>query len=370
MDRLARIQAESARAALNPLALPELLWLVRDMIGGVMGTMEHYCKHTHRVEMLVTDRPDLQAISREPYESHYYKLKRRNDLAIDLPLGTILTDDLLGDDRLLSRDEFYIDFLAKYGMRYFIGAVLVDDDDQLIWTSIQRGPDQPRVGAEEQRAYRAALPHLSNALALYSRMRALPSGTALAETLDRIAEPIAIVAADRHVLFANRIMRAIFDESTILGTERGRLTAFGAPLRAALVRLIAAVRAGQLSARETVARPGGLRPLTLRAVVLTPEHGREFQAGEGTLFCLMIDDPERPFASGIGSSAETYGLTPREAMVGSYLVAGRTAGEIALRLALSRNTVRSHIARLREKVGERSALGVAARLRADNTMLG
>jgi DNA-binding CsgD family transcriptional regulator len=253
-------------------------------------------------------------------------------------------------------------------MRYFIGAVLVDDDDQLIWTSVQRGPDQPRVGIEQQRAYQAALPYLSNALALYSRMRALPAATALADTLDRIAEPIAIVGDDRTVLFANRIMRAIFDERAILGAERGRLVAFGTPLRAGLVRLVATIRAGQPSARETVARPGGLRPLTLRAVVLTREHGRQFQAGDDPLICLMIDDPERPFIMGLDQAARTFGLTTREAMVGSYLVAGRSGREIAARLNLSHNTVRSHVARLREKVGERSALGVAARLRAESTI--
>jgi DNA-binding NarL/FixJ family response regulator len=59
-----------------------------------------------------------------------------------------------------------------------------------------------------------------------------------------------------------------------------------------------------------------------------------------------------------------FGLTRREATVGTHLAGGLTVDDIARRLALSRNTIRTHVAMLREKLGVHNALAVAAQIRA------
>ncbi|MGP1352531.1 MAG: helix-turn-helix transcriptional regulator [Parasphingopyxis sp.] len=366
MKQLEEIEARATRAALDPLVLPDLLWSVRTMIGGVMGTMERYDKRTGTVEMLTTDRPDILAEGRAAYESHYYKVNRRNDLAMELRPGTILCDDLLGDDRALSRDEFYVDFLAPSGLKYFIGAVLIDDDEQLVWTSVQRGPKQPRVSAEKKRAYAAALPHLGNALSLYLRMRNLPAAPVLADLLDRITDPMAIVRVDGGLLFANRAMRDMVDDDRWLTLDEGRLESRYAPLRRAVARLMAAAANGERSGCAAVTLPGRRRPVVLRAVALPEERSRPYGA---PLLCLMIDDPGRPKIDALADIARQYELTPREAAVGAHLAAGWTIAETALKLGISRNTVRTHVAHLREKLGERSMLGVAARLRSASAAL-
>ena len=58
-----------------------------------------------------------------------------------------------------------------------------------------------------------------------------------------------------------------------------------------------------------------------------------------------------------------FGLTRCEATVGMHLAAGLTTGEIARRLSVSRNTVRTHQAMLRDKIGVRSSLAIAAEMR-------
>jgi DNA-binding CsgD family transcriptional regulator len=80
-------------------------------------------------------------------------------------------------------------------------------------------------------------------------------------------------------------------------------------------------------------------------------------------FCLVIDDPARPDWRQVDAAMALFGLTRREAQVGLQLAAGLTIGEASARLAISRNTARSHLAMLRDKLGVRSALAVAAEMR-------
>ena len=77
---------------------------------------------------------------------------------------------------------------------------------------------------------------------------------------------------------------------------------------------------------------------------------------------------EPDWRSELASFAQTYGLTPRETEICSYLVRGRSAKHIAEELVISENTVWSHVKNVYAKTGaagknalielfEKSALG-------------
>lgn len=195
----------------------------------------------------------------------------------------------------------------------------------------------------------------------------LPSALALADALDHIADPVAMVRPDGELVFANRAMTGLLAEGRLLSAADGRVGSADPEGARVLKQLLeaAAARAGQDGPPMpiTAALHMGRRPAHLRVSVLGRAHeGRPGNAG-GTLLCLVVDDPERPVREGVDKLAGQFGLTPREALVGAHLAAGFRIGEIASSIGVSRNTVRTHAALLREKLGERSALAVAARLR-------
>ncbi|ARR53997.1 helix-turn-helix transcriptional regulator [Rhizorhabdus wittichii DC-6] len=70
-----------------------------------------------------------------------------------------------------------------------------------------------------------------------------------------------------------------------------------------------------------------------------------------------------PF-DGNPQAIESLGITPRELAVLRELAAGRSNKEIAIRLAVSPNTVKTHVARLFEKLGAARRTDALARARA------
>lgn len=368
MQPLANIEKLAARAALDPLVLPEMIWTARTAMGGVMGVVERIDKRTGQVEILATDEPGQLVEGRDAYEQYFSRINPRNVLVRDYPSGFIHTDDLIGDDRALEANEFYVDFLGKNGLRYFTGAVVIDDSEQMVLASVQRGVGQERTDEADKALFARLIPILGNSLAWHNRLRGLPQAPVLADLLDMVAEPVAVLTGKGRLLFANGTMRAMFGEDGALRLFEGRLEPTNPPARRALDRLLKAVKRGRRSACEALPVRGRVRPIMLRAVRMTDDHARQFDRN-GPVIGLFIDDPDRPLTADVQRIARTLGLTRMEAVVGAHLAAGWTIAETALKLGISRNTVRTHVARLREKLGERSMLGVAARLRSASAAL-
>jgi DNA-binding NarL/FixJ family response regulator len=63
--------------------------------------------------------------------------------------------------------------------------------------------------------------------------------------------------------------------------------------------------------------------------------------------------PPRPPFDGNPKALSTLGISPRELEVLQALAAGRSNKEIATRLHVSPNTVKTHVARILEKLGAR-----------------
>ena len=97
----------------------------------------------------------------------------------------------------------------------------------------------------------------------------------------------------------------------------------------------------------------------------TEGHAAQKEAGIGAS-AEAVAEPD--WRSELASFAQTYGLTPRETEICSYLVRGRSAKHIAEELVISENTVWSHVKNVYAKTGaagknalielfEKSALG-------------
>ena len=93
-----------------------------------------------------------------------------------------------------------------------------------------------------------------------------------------------------------------------------------------------------MSAVMQVARPSGRRPL---ALVLSPTSNAASPFGRSHAVSIAFADP----------LARLYGFTVREAAVAALLVQGRSPSDAAADLAMTENTVRTHIRHVFDKTG-------------------
>lgn len=143
-----------------------------------------------------------------------------------------------------------------------------------------------------------------------------------------------------------------------LGPDKGlwiedeRLVAGDAVGEEALARLLKA------SAREGVAAIGGMDQeyFVLRRWLLPRTPGERLHLIEFNMAGEVLHGELVGFDS-------AFGLTPTEAMVVRELVAGRAVEALAAKLAISRETVRTHIRRIYAKTAVKSREELFARLR-------
>jgi DNA-binding CsgD family transcriptional regulator len=327
--------------------------------GSDMTVLERLDKRNGKMDLVYSDRPDVIADVREAYETYYYRLSPRWDVGLSLPPGALIHDDLIGDEKALGRSEFYVDFLLPTGLKYFAGMAVSDDAEQSTVLSLQYAPDRGRIDTVRRSLLDQLLPDLSNAIGLSQRIAHRPADD-LAALFDGLADPVAVITADARLVAANAAMRLLLERGGVIRLYRGCLAGTSTEIDRAMAAALR-IAASERSAAVPCLHPGSGR-LIFRATALH-DQGAAFGSGGPARFCLVIDDPTRPDWREIETAMAIFGLTRREAQVGLHLAAGLTIDEASARLAISRNTVRSHLAMLRDKLGVRSALAVAAEMR-------
>ena len=97
-----------------------------------------------------------------------------------------------------------------------------------------------------------------------------------------------------------------------------------------------------------VSRPSARRPL---ALVVSPTRNGASPLGRSHAVSIAFADPERAPEPDADLLARLYGFTAREAGVAALLLQGLSPNEAAGELAMTENTVRTHIRHLFDKTG-------------------
>jgi DNA-binding CsgD family transcriptional regulator len=162
--------------------------------------------------------------------------------------------------------------------------------------------------------------------------------------LDRLSEGCIVIDADARVLHANRRARELLRRANAPAGSPGRLEfADARTQRAFRLALVATpdVDPAEHSARNFLVRDaaGATRA---RASVETLRRRRD---AEGLPERYLVSLHEVPQHSRVSTRTlrALYGLTPSEARVASEVVAAGSIPELARRLALSKNTVKTHL---------------------------
>lgn len=335
---------------LDPAKWPAVLEDLRLLAGASSGNLLITGPQSEHTVVLASTEIDQAAI--DDYHAYYH----RYDIWLaesrwQKPGSILRGPDILPDETFL-QSPWYNDFLRRLDIGKLLTGRLYGDASNGDSISLYRPWQRNDFDATAEQALREALPHLSNAIAVYRHLFGLEQRLAATETaFDRL--PIGVVLLDRrgHLLHANRLAWDVLRAHDGLDVQSGRLTATNAEQQRKLERLILATAA---TGRGEMSGPGG--SLTLSRTSLKPSY---------SIFVAPISDrgSEQPgILSDVQPSAiaiinnpewmaqipsyvlqERHGLTSAEAPLAAELATGSSLKQASEKFGVSRDTVRTQL---------------------------
>jgi hypothetical protein len=124
-------------AGIDPAKWPDALGAITSLVGGNGASLEVLSRPALRhVEMHSFALPAVG-----PYLEYYAAFCPRLSKASDVP-GTLSMDGQYIDEAGMDANPFYMELLAPYDMRYYIGACLASSTCDVAITGVQRSPRQ------------------------------------------------------------------------------------------------------------------------------------------------------------------------------------------------------------------------------------
>lgn len=276
-------------------------------------------------------------------------------VALTRPTTVTLRDTFVSDSDL-ERTQFYQDAMRPLDSWHVAVVNVHRDDSYFAPMGVSRTRHQRPFGEEELRSLRALAPHLNRALRVTLRLKEMDArAEALAMGADHALTAIVFADAFGRVAEANSLARAILAEGDGLVIRDGVLRAALGDDNTRLVRLVLEAAGGvdgltfiHKCGVMQVTRPSCRRPLGL---VVSPTRNAASPFGRSHAVTIAFADPERAPEADADLIARLYGFTPREAAVAALLLKGRSPSHAADELAMTENTVRTHIRHVFDKTG-------------------
>jgi DNA-binding CsgD family transcriptional regulator len=344
-------------AAGDPSKWPIFLERFADALGGTVTTLLIYDTKFQYGNIAATVRID--PANQTKYNQQYAKLDVWG--AHGKPLlthGSVRTGQELCPDELLTKSEFYNDFLKQINAFHEICGVVIKQERTLSAVTSLRSKATGPFGKEESRLFQVLMPHLQRAVQFHRRIVAIETeALAAVGTLDHLHIGLIRLDRDGKVLSMNSAAAAIIDQRDGLSVTRDGLHASRTDETRSLRTLIsdAALTSEGIGFGSggalSISRPSLKRPLSV-IVSPAPTTGLQLNAVGGSAV-LFVTDPEAAIESDEEILRHLFGLTTSEARTASLLVQGFDLNEICAKLLIRRNTARTHLQHLFNKLGVR-----------------
>ena len=174
---------------------------LNDLIGGVFSNLEIVDLSSGRyVELQSTEHIGIN----ESYLDHYQSKNPRIDKLLTTRQSAIVHDHQAFSEADIDRDEFYNDFLAPHGLRYFAGIAALHTPELLAGFSVQRSMAHGNIGTEQVAVLESLLPHMKTSLQTYMKLGELRRQTEALQAMCDVAElPTVAIGRDCQVHYAN-----------------------------------------------------------------------------------------------------------------------------------------------------------------------
>src|SRR5262245_417698 len=343
-------------AALAPQELPNVLSRLARLCGGIWTPMSVI--PLRQGAALTVQNADVDQGFLTFFHQNYTTPDRNPSIPhiMSVPQGTFVLREQHYSDAAWERLDIYHDVYRPIEGYASLGVPLLKTEHYFVPLGMVRRKSKGSYEARELKLLKGAIPHLQRTMQILLQLGALQARQAAGEALwDLLPFGVFILDEAGRILWANRMGERIAAANDGLAIRGGCLLAATAEENAMLSRLIGG--AALTATGQGLAAGGGLslpRPSLHRplAVLVTPFRiARNAMQSRQPAVAVLVSDPEDKPQPAPELLAQLYGLTAREADLVTLLLDGLDLRDAAERLALSMNTVRTHLREVFHKTG-------------------
>ncbi len=324
---------------------------LRDLLGGNYATLLLRPPNEHDPGVIL----NALVVSPEIYHAYnetYFAL----DPFVNLPDGEVVTVAEYVSSAEFEASEYYRNYIQPANVRHILGADLWDGNRLLARLRVTRPASRDDFGEREKQLCKSVLPHIKQAVEIYSRLRESESERAFyADTIDSLSVGVLTLDAEGRVIQGNPIAARLLEQHSVQSSLGQRLKFSDAREQQAFRELLAEVidahhhrEAGCVRAFRISAAANAISGLSLllRPLPLS-DHGSE----PSPAVAVFISDPMAPRQAPSDVLIALFGLTPAESKLAIRLVNGQSLDEASESLNISRNTAKSHLSSVFSKTG-------------------
>lgn len=284
----------------------------------------------------------------------------------DQPSGTVRLGSEIVQPEVMRGTEVYSSVAGPWQLEHFLmGAIQTGPDGVAFFTLARTSRERPFRDGDKTLVSRMLLGHLDRSLTVHREVAAMrDANTMLAAVMNQA--PTGLVVLDWHgrVAVVNPTALAILTAGDGLSLVNGELRAQCARAQAQLSMALSAMlqvargRPAPAPATVLVTRQAATQPYRVSFATLgSLGEGHELPSGSAVV--AVIHEEHRVSGQSVTALFRaTYGLTRAEVGLCEGLLAGRSLAETAEALNVSRNTAKTHLARVFDKTGVRSQMAL------------
>jgi DNA-binding CsgD family transcriptional regulator/PAS domain-containing protein len=362
---------EVYRAALEPAAWDDVMRLMSNRFPSAAQTF--YILHLEPRRVQPVSLVGIAPRWLRSFDEHYFspdnpwvKLTQR----LHRP-GVVRTNErldlLLRDPGVLYRSSYYNDWMRPQGFKYTIGNTLLAENGIVANITLLRAPDMQTFNHAEVQTFELLSKHMTRALQMGIRLERPETSAASTAMLDALPQAIAVLDAQRRVLYANAAMESVLARKQGLAVRQGELKATDEGAQQRFAACVAdalspgsAAAAGHTPLVLRLAESGHLR---LHVLPLAGSLGRALISRPTVL--LMATEHTRLASSSHAAICQLYRCTPSEARLAQLLAEGKTLQESATQLGITYGSARVYMKIIFEKVGVHTQAQLVARVLGD-----
>ena len=261
------------------------------------------------------------------------------------PDAPYYVDYMLKSERELDFDPVY-EWYGSYGLRYFVGSRLIDDDDTEIVWSLQRRREQGHAQQEDIDLFQSIKSHLARALQLAGSLNNLRSFEAVGwSVVESLSHALYALDAAGRLLFANAAARRLLRRKEGIAIIDRRMSVSRPLEQRELDRLIGEAAGAQLHVSSGMCRVSRLAGGPPFAVSVAPLHPFADQCvmGHAAAVAVVVTDPCARQIVDHDLLTKVYGLTDTEARLAEAIAQGHSLDSAAASLGMRVATARTHL---------------------------
>lgn len=288
--------------------------------------------------------------------------------------GAVRTNERL--DRFLKargalyRSSYYNDWMRPQDLKYTIGNTLLAEGGLVANITLFRPPDMPTFGLREVHAFEALSRHMTRALQMGLRLERPDTCPTSVAAFDALPHAVAVVDAQRRLLYANAAMQRLLRRDGALLVRHGELRTTEPAQQPRFVALVAdalaAVQPGRPAAAPLRLQDGERGHLSLHAMV-SAGHLERALLGRPTVLLTATESLGGRIADR-AAIGRHYGCTRSESALVQLIAQGHTLRQAAEAMGVTYGTARSYLKLVFDKTGTRTQAQLVARVLGDGAV--